>query len=483
MSDDLSTVVNRHRTAIRRYRYSRPISMALSHGLITSKSTFFDYGCGHGEDVRLLKDFGVTASGWDPYHCPNTPFQTAEVVNLGYVLNVIEDAQERRKTLVDAYELADRLLVVAVRVDRSLESAAECADGLVTRAGTFQKIYSQDEFRLYLQDVLGQRAHMASLGIAYIFKDAGAEAEYLATLSFCSSTASRFEVVEQFALDPLAQRYLEKFRELARPPLSVEFPEIASIYERFGSPERIRKISEKLLNSTALRQAQESKRQDILTYLAMIRLQGLNPPPLSALPKDVQADIKSLWRSYAGAIAEGTSFLFKLGDPETISRECRAAPMGKKLPEDLYVHRSIIDQLPPLLRLLAFAARQIVGEVEHDIIKLSTHGRSVSFLKYKDFEEVAHPELEYSVRVFLPKASYTVRQYSNSDNPPILHRKESFVDFLHPRYEEFAALTREEEELGLLSRADIGNRKAWLAALSERSIRITGHSLLPIEKG
>jgi DNA phosphorothioation-associated putative methyltransferase len=133
--------------------------------------------------------------------------------------------------------------------------------------------------------------------------------------------------------------------------------------------------------------------------------------------------------------------------------------------------------------LLAFAARQIVGEVEHDIIKLSTHGRSVSFLKYKDFEEVAHPELEYSVRVFLPKASYTVRQYSNSDTPPILHRKESFVDFLHPRYEEFAALTREEEELGLLSRADIGNRKAWLAALSERNITITGHSLLQIEKG
>ena len=57
--------------------------------------------------------------------------------------------------------------------------------------------------------------------------------------------------------------------------------------------------------------------------------------------------------------------------------------------------------------MLTFAARRVVGDVEHDLVKLSTHGRSVSFLKYRDFEDVAHPELEHSVRVFLPKATYT----------------------------------------------------------------------------
>jgi DNA phosphorothioation-associated putative methyltransferase len=173
-------------------------------------------------------------------------------------------------------------------------------------------------------------------------------------------------------------------------------------------------------------------------------------------------------------------FLFKLGSPETITRECKASSIGKKLPEDLYVHRSVVDQLPALLRLLTFAARQVVGEIEHDIIKLSMHGRSVSFLKYRSFEEAAHPELEYSVRVFLPTATYTVRHYSNSVNPPILHRKESFIDVLHPRYSEFAALTAREDELGLLSRSDIGTRKSWLAILSERGLRIQGHTVLPL---
>jgi hypothetical protein len=38
--------------------------------------------------------------------------------------------------------------------------------------------------------------------------------------------------------------------------------------------------------------------------------------------------------------------------------------------------------LPPLLRLIVFAARQIVGDVECDLIKLSVDGRKVSFLRY-----------------------------------------------------------------------------------------------------
>ncbi|PSH03133.1 MAG: hypothetical protein CXZ00_13635, partial [Acidobacteria bacterium] len=475
-------LVNRHRTAIVRYQHSRPIAVAISHGLINPQSTVFDYGCGHGEDVRLLMESGVSAAGWDPYHNASSSVRSADVVNLGYVLNVIEDAEERRNTLVAAYGLASRVLVVSVRVDRSLDTAAEYADGKLTRVGTFQKIYTQEEFCGYLRDVLGRTPHVVGLGIAYIFKEAQAEAQYLATLSFRGPQSIRQEAVEQFASDPLAQRYLARTRELARPPLGVEFPELPTLIEHFGSLDRIRRISEKLLNPATMHEAQESKRQNILTYLAMIKLQGLHPPPVSALPKDIQADIKSLWHSYAEAIAEGNGFLFRLGSPETVSKECRAAPIGKKLPEDLYVHCSIVDQLPPLLRLLTFAARQVIGEVDHDLVKISMHGRSVSFLKYRDFEEVAHPELEYSVRVFLPKASYTVRNYSNSDNPPILHRKESFVGFLHPRYSEFEALTKREDELGLLSRTDIGTRKGWLTVLSERNLRVEGHDVLADEK-
>src|ERR1700722_5694794 len=133
--------------------------------------------------------------------------------------------------------------------------------------------------------------------------------------------------------------------------------------------------------------------------------------------------------------------------------------------------------VPALLRLLVFAARQVVGETDYDIVKLSLDGRKVSFLRYGEFDEVPHPELRFSVRVYLPTASYTVRDYSNSDNPPIAHRKEAFVDPLYPKYSVFAELTRQEEALGLLSRADIGHRRGWLALLSEKGLVLIDHIL------
>jgi DNA phosphorothioation-associated putative methyltransferase len=104
-------------------------------------------------------------------------------------------------------------------------------------------------------------------------------------------------------------------------------------------------------------------------------------------------------------------------------------------------------------------------------------GRKVSFLNYKDFDDVAHPGLFHSVRVHLPSASYTIRDYGTSENPPILHRKEMFVDPLYPLYGAFAELTRQEDELGLLSRSDVGLKSEWLRLLEGRGLQIVGHDL------
>ncbi len=66
---------------------------------------------------------------------------------------------------------------------------------------------------------------------------------------------------------------------------------------------------------------------------------------------------------------------------------CAESPVGKLLPEDLYVHKSVEDSLPPLVRLILFAARQIVGDVDYDLVKVSTDERKVSFLRYPSFEK------------------------------------------------------------------------------------------------
>ena len=56
----------------------------------------------------------VQATGWDPVYRPDGERQTADIVNLGLVLNVIEDARERQETLKSAFALAGKVLVVSV---------------------------------------------------------------------------------------------------------------------------------------------------------------------------------------------------------------------------------------------------------------------------------------------------------------------------------------------------------------------------------
>jgi DNA phosphorothioation-associated putative methyltransferase len=88
---DETAVVFRHKTALKRKDLSRPAKCALRDGLIGVGTSVFDYGCGHGGDVALLGAQGIAAAGWDPKFIPDRPVEEADVVQLGYVINVIED--------------------------------------------------------------------------------------------------------------------------------------------------------------------------------------------------------------------------------------------------------------------------------------------------------------------------------------------------------------------------------------------------------
>jgi DNA phosphorothioation-associated putative methyltransferase len=468
--------IHRHRTAIRRYTHSRPIATALTHGLIGPGISVFDYGCGRGEDVQLLQRSGIDAEGWDPFHRPDASQQNADVVNLGYVLNVIEDLGERQETLRRAFDLAKRLLVVSVRVDQSLDRAQSYADGVLTTVGSFQKLYSQAEFRDYLEAVLGVRPMMAALGIAYVFKDPEFESSYLARRVFAPSRPS-VDALGQFSADPIAKQLVNRTIELGRFPLPVEFSEFPKLEERFGPAARLERLVRATLDADTLAAAQSKRREDILTYLAMVRLRGLRTPPLRRLPAETQADVKALWPSYSDAIEEGDRFLFSIGQPDVVRRACASSSLGKKLPTDLYIHTTAEDSLPALLRVLIFAAKQIVGDVEYNVVKIASDGRKISFLQYSDFDRDPHPALVHGVRVYLPTAAYSLRDFRDSENPPILHRKDQLLETSHPKYSLFERLTRAEERHGLLGRNDIGFRREWAAVLRQAGLTLVGHSL------
>src|SRR5690349_1140737 len=109
-------LVDRGRTAMHRTELSRPVSLALADGVLEPTDSVFDYGCGRGADVVRLRELGINASGWDPVHSATNPKLSANVVNLGYVVNVIESASEREAALLEAWKLASRVLIVAARL-------------------------------------------------------------------------------------------------------------------------------------------------------------------------------------------------------------------------------------------------------------------------------------------------------------------------------------------------------------------------------
>lgn len=203
--------INRHRAAIRRHEYSLPVKCLLRDELLCSGRQFFDYGCGHGDDLSGLSSDGFNCSGFDPAFRSDSPKVISSVVNLGFVLNVIEDTEERAATLKDAWRLAEQVLCVAARIVVSDDGGADVAygDGVLTRIGTFQKYFTQAELRQYIESTLGEECFPAAPGVFYVFRDADLKASYITSKYRRRLAAPRKRIAEiryeehQQILDPL----------------------------------------------------------------------------------------------------------------------------------------------------------------------------------------------------------------------------------------------------------------------------------------
>ena len=176
------TTIHRHKAAITRKDYSKPIYAAIQQQVITEESTLFDYGCGKGDDVSLLKKNGYIVSGWDPFHFPKLKKKRASVVNLGYVINVIEDINERVSVLKEAFSFANKCLIVSAQVltNDQQSRGTVYSDGIVTSRNTFQKYYTQIELQEFILKSLNVEPIPASLGIFYVFTNEKYKEKFLA---------------------------------------------------------------------------------------------------------------------------------------------------------------------------------------------------------------------------------------------------------------------------------------------------------------
>jgi DNA phosphorothioation-associated putative methyltransferase len=224
--------------------------------------------------------------------------------------------------------------------------------------------------------------------------------------------------------------------------------------------------------------ARKRRIEDLLVYLALARFRMR--PPIGKLSIALQRDIREFFGTYKRACQQADELLFQAGSAEAIDEACRRSAVGKLLPNALYVHRSALEALEPLLRIYEGCGRAYLGEIEGaTIIKLHRFSGNISYLSYPDFDTDPHPALMRSVKLSLRALELDCWDYAESDNPPILHRKETFLEPSHPLYARFTRLTAQEERRGLLEEtATIGTRVGWQTRLDDRGFALKGHRLV-----
>ena len=487
---EVAVAVHRHLTAMSRSGLSKPIVLALDDGLLSPGTSVFDFGCGRGGDVERLLELGYEASGWDPVHRPAQPTSEADLVNLGYVVNVIEAPVERADALRASWKLARQVLVVAARPDWEGRSVAgqPFGDGILTTKGTFQRFFKQEELRAWIEATLEAKSIAAAPGIFYVFRDDRQAQGFLAqrirhpsrgvrprrpAARRTSTSEARYEANREL-LEPL----ISFLRERGRLPEDWEIREASAIKERFRSLKAAIALVRRVTGDEDWAATRVAAELDLVIYLALAAFGGR--PKFSGLPEDLQLDVKALCGSYKAACDKADRLLFSVGNQSAIDAECVRSDLGKITREALYVHREYVALLSPVLRVYEGCAQALTGAVEGaTIVKLNRLEPKIAYLEYSEFEREPHPALRASVRADLRGLRVKFRDFSTSENPPILHRKETFVPVQHLTREKFARLTEQEERAGLLDDpGGIGMRNEWEKLVANRGYRLMGHRLV-----
>lgn len=147
------------KTAITRNKLSNPMKILKQKGLL--QGSILDYGCGHGEDVRMLQFECYNIEGYDKfnplYMDTSLLEQYYDTITCNYVFNVIPDIAEHDALLKDIEKLG-KTIYICVRADiKAIKDNWKYIteyDCWETGKGSYQRFYNTDEMiNTYFGDV------------------------------------------------------------------------------------------------------------------------------------------------------------------------------------------------------------------------------------------------------------------------------------------------------------------------------------------
>ncbi|SMY34058.1 hypothetical protein PMAL9190_01475 [Photobacterium malacitanum] len=443
--------IDRHKTAIVRHDLSAPMKTLVKNGYLNGEYSIFDYGCGRGDDLRELEAHGLDAIGWDPNFQPDNDKTPSDIVNLGFVLNVIEDQDERLEALLGAWDLATGLLVVSVMLanDSYIAQFKSYKDGVITSRNTFQKYYAQSEIKAYLERNLQEEAIAVAPGIFYLFKDKLAEQSYLQQKYKRHHTWQQLTSPQPVDAKDKAKLLIAQHQQLfddfwhtcldlGRIPANEEFDQSGKIRELIGSHKKVFNLLQDMFDTEEFKQAEKNRKEDLLLYFAMELFEKRKP--YTQQPEVLKRDIKALFGEYNTAINLATELLFAIADTKLINTQCEKAhkTISASLLNDshsLIFHRDFIDELPLLLRVYVGAALQMYGELDEeiDLIKIHITSGKLTLTAYDNFENSV-PFLVERIKIKMAEQDIDFFDYINESRRPPLLNKHLYTTQSHHMY-------------------------------------------------
>lgn len=420
-------VVKRKKTAIIRPGISAPVALMLNLGVLRRGFSLFDYGCGLGRDVEILLENGFEAFGWDPGHRPDGLRQRADLVNLGFVVNVIENRHEREETLLDAWSYADRGMVVSVMLMAKADVSGHRphGDGFISSRSTFQKYFTQPELLEWVARTLGESAVSLGVGIVGVFRDKELEQEALyAKRSRATALAAMLSVPAREQRLPTARRaeglperipellqsLWESALTLGRLPTASEVDRLTSdgLAKVRVSLRRALQACAALYDVSSLDEVAFARREDLLVHGALSLFPGATR--YSALPLSLQRDIRHFYGSNQALLDEAAMALKGLRDSELVSATfARAAVSGAATCHDGVLRFSSKNEarLPAAIRIMVGCADIVApGFSQCDALEVGPHPSKLKGFVCRDFE-VPLPRIAEIVRVDLAKPHFS----------------------------------------------------------------------------
>lgn len=472
----------RHLTAMSRDEASRPVRLAVEHGVLSPSRPFLDLGCGRGADVGWLLEQGWKAKGWDPVHRPTTRRTKTETVGLTYVVNVIEDHLERERTLREAWDLTLGVLIVSARLtdERDTAHVRPFRDGWMTTRGTFQRFYDHVELGEWIKCTVGVDPVAAAPGTYYVFRRRSEREAFQAQRYQHRVPAPGIRKSDRAYVEhrELLEQLISFFVGHGRLPVVAELDRGGELVQQFGSVAKAFRVIETVTDRAEWLNLADRRRVDLLVYLALRFLDG--DYRMADLAPQTQRDVRAHFGALASAQENARKVLFGVGQLDNIGIACRSSLVGKLTPSALYVHVDALAYIPAVLKVYEGCARRIVGAIpDANVVKLHRDVKQVSYLSYPKFDDDPHPSLVRSDVVSLSDLRHSTRHYRDADSAPILHRKELFLHGTDARAEVFAALTAEEIAAGLYADpARIGIRHMWQQLLRDNALTFDGHRLI-----